>query len=71
MYRFSAQCFEAHVLQTISIYTGVYEGGFKLWEASEDLAAYLAELPTKWRGKRVLEVRSAIVLGRGVALGEG
>ncbi|XP_017469335.1 PREDICTED: histidine protein methyltransferase 1 homolog [Rhagoletis zephyria] len=37
---------------------GVYEGGAKIWECTEDLLKYLAKnfKPQSWRGKRVLDL---------------
>lgn len=36
--------------------SGVYEGGFKLWECAQDLLNYFVEAFTSFEGRRVLEV---------------
>jgi hypothetical protein len=55
----------AEILKTGDLLSGVYEGGFKLWECSIDLVEYLAESivntsgnPQIFQGKTVLEVSS-------------
>lgn len=51
----------AEVLQTGDLLSGVYEGGFKLWECAIDLVEFIAEYmvkpnPSILQGKSVLEV---------------
>lgn len=35
---------------------GVYEGGLKVWECTNDLANYLMKINMKWSGKTVLDL---------------
>ena len=38
------------------VLTGVYEGGFKVWECALDLVEYIKEHPDFVKGKTVLEI---------------
>ncbi|KAJ3069373.1 Histidine protein methyltransferase 1 [Podochytrium sp. JEL0797] len=51
------QWIETVMLENTDLIDGVYEGGFKTWECSVDLASYLAEVPeVEFLEKRVLEL---------------
>eukprot|EP00004_Rigifila_ramosa_P019774 TRINITY_DN5061_c0_g1_i1.p1 TRINITY_DN5061_c0_g1~~TRINITY_DN5061_c0_g1_i1.p1 ORF type:complete len:289 (+),score=61.80 TRINITY_DN5061_c0_g1_i1:25-867(+) len=44
------------ILKVTDIASGVYEGGFKIWEGSVDLAQFLFVNPQETMGRRVLEL---------------
>jgi predicted nicotinamide N-methyase len=50
------QCSFVDDLKKTDLITGVYEGGFKLWECSIDLVQYLIDENVPLDGKSVLEV---------------
>jgi 16S rRNA G527 N7-methylase RsmG len=50
------QCGFVDDLKRTDLISGVYEGGFKLWECSIDLVQYLVEENVTLDGKHVLEV---------------
>lgn len=43
-------------LQNTDLVSGVYEGGFKLWECSIDLTRFLIEQNVQVQNKNVLEI---------------
>lgn len=47
-----SQSFSSHS----DLITGVYEGGFKIWECTFDLLAYFKKAPVKFAGKKVLDL---------------
>lgn len=48
----------SHLLKKSDLVSGVYEGGFKLWECSLDLIQFLSTSNYDFNGKKVLEVRN-------------
>lgn len=61
-----------HVLSESDLQPGVYEGGLKIWECSEDLAKYLTHvLPTDLSSLRVLELGCGAALPGLVCLRKG
>lgn len=52
------QCEFVNDLKHTDLISGVYEGGFKLWECSIDLVQYLIDEKVNLDGKHVLEVMS-------------
>ncbi|PRP76907.1 hypothetical protein PROFUN_06185 [Planoprotostelium fungivorum] len=44
------------LLKTSDLKPGVYEGGFKLWECSEDLIRHLKDVHFEFSGKKVLDL---------------